>query len=897
METNETLFGTREYATPVDTYAGSVNLKSSLAQLDAPLKIIDDYNPLGLNAHNVDRQVADEYSASQEMAINELAQGDIYGAARKAQQAAKGAARRKADRNNVAGRVEENLKLSQDYQAKETAKVAQGKVDAGTSDFLRKKSDYTYGVQGGVGKYGEDGRALDPKGFNSYTAIESAEAVDLPSLLKSGQEGFEKQKQAWANDKSDGKYLSIEKGANEFVQKSNVKGYMKDYLTNNTAFMAATIQEIEAKLYQDLISSGKTSDEAMEITTSPEGQATVQDRLNQKVETLAEQSAEKKKVWRETRDKTKSADPLYQDEAAYERENPYSDPLVVVDKPVAKDNEKISTPTNLNNSILNAKKSSSQEAQKITQSIAGAMNKNLLEGSFKSLLGNTSSSTLQEAMSNNYIDPNKPIDEWDIAIMTGELVTTDEITAAMIKGGDKDNLENPEVRKTYARHLIQKGGTTEGDIAGKLYNNPLFRELANATHLEKEVEKLEVKSLEYRDLQGVKNEVEEDLRTGERTKPRYAKINKVTESAEALGLSPKLVEELYSSFLDKSTPGSKSSKELLEFELPKLRQFYKAYTGEDYKLTGLDEGKEGTNIERSNLVSILNRAYGTAERSSEGNFMREGVPINSSLVDYNNFMTDLDNLQDSAKNVKEDYKYINKVREESLEQRSKNTYTPRVIYGLPVKKVTGDPKKDERLTEAYYKKLNDKVRDLPFLKNRLFTYIDPVTGEREESKDIMSTFPSLTQANIEDKVGIQLNKYDRKIAINVNGTTDEDGNVISKPVTLYFDSDNIEGLDTYFNTPEMERERTDSFILEKKSIGQRRRELPGSIRREDGTTSYSLTLLFPDNSQTGTAGTSTFSGDETFKVEIVEDGVVTELSGDDAKRVLELHNSHVKRIY
>ena len=104
------IYDTLSYTEPITSSNPMVDVKKSLAQLDAPLKEIDDYDPLQINTLNVDRGVAGEYSNEQNNNISGLASsGDIWGAASKAKGLAKKSAREQKDINHKAGAAASNL--------------------------------------------------------------------------------------------------------------------------------------------------------------------------------------------------------------------------------------------------------------------------------------------------------------------------------------------------------------------------------------------------------------------------------------------------------------------------------------------------------------------------------------------------------------------------------------------------------------------------------------------------------------------------------------------------------------------------------------------------------------------------------------------------------------------
>jgi len=313
MAKQRSLFGELSYAAPVSTYVGTINAPVAVKQMDAPLKELDSIDPLGLNTLNADRNVSSNFANKQNEYIESLNNPeDIYSAASKAKRKAKEFALQAKDVNRVEGAASKNLALRNDYRDKENTN---NKINKDVSSFLQRKSEHIYNKNGGVGQANAEGRSINPQGFNSFNGIRTAETVDEAALLKSAQEGFEKQLLSYKTPgrkdgegrivQGDGKYLYNTKSEREFVDRGNVENYVNTALLSNTEWVSYKSQVLEKGLFNEALQS-MSEEQAFDYLDSPEGKQVLQNRVKQYAAQLAKVSGDKKQVNRVKEEQTRT---------------------------------------------------------------------------------------------------------------------------------------------------------------------------------------------------------------------------------------------------------------------------------------------------------------------------------------------------------------------------------------------------------------------------------------------------------------------------------------------------------------------------------------------------------------------------------------------------------------
>lgn len=318
MAKQRSLFGELSYNKPISTFMGSVDLMRPLSQLDKPLADIDAYDPLSINTLNVDKQHATDFRSSQENAIQSVSDGDIYNAARDIKRAARHYNQLSKDRHHSSGASQENLLRYTEYQKAEDSRK-DNRPDV--SRFKQQQSLHRYEREGGIGEVDEGGRSLDPKGFSRFQGEQSAPMSNNVTTIKQLEEGFKADKESWAKDISDDKFIMIQKGTHEFVKAGDVAGYVKYGLLNDKDWSEDYKQVEELNLFNDLYNRGISREEAFDYIDSEKGQEEVQERLNIRATGLAEESGIKKGYDATTSDLNKKADPYAKSGFDYRVEN------------------------------------------------------------------------------------------------------------------------------------------------------------------------------------------------------------------------------------------------------------------------------------------------------------------------------------------------------------------------------------------------------------------------------------------------------------------------------------------------------------------------------------------------------------------------------------------------
>ena len=286
-----TIYDTLSYTEPITSSNPMVDVKKSLAQLDAPLKEIDDYDPLQINTLNVDRGVAGEYSNEQNNNISGLASsGDIWGAASKAKGLAKKSAREQKDIHHKAGAAAYNLTTQKADEARE---LKRNDVSGNVLNYNNLKSQRLYAREGGIGTYDESGRSTNLGGFNRYNSIISTPTVDTSALIKKYEEGWKASGSTETTFGGQGtKYIDKTTNKIRYVKGKDVHSYVANGLLSDDQWVKSNSESIEADMYEKLAPS-MGNDGAIDYLTSPEAQAQIQQQVSDRANRQARGSSDK----------------------------------------------------------------------------------------------------------------------------------------------------------------------------------------------------------------------------------------------------------------------------------------------------------------------------------------------------------------------------------------------------------------------------------------------------------------------------------------------------------------------------------------------------------------------------------------------------------------------------